>query len=82
MLTGYSGPGATVAEQLGKTVAPGPLYPVSIVLSALAECSGTETHRDVIEALISGETVASWAVYEPGQGWAPASTRSLTPSMR
>lgn len=62
---------ATVAEQLGKTVAPGPLYPVSIVLSALAEGSGAETHRDVIEALISGETVASWAVYEPGQGWAP-----------
>ncbi|WP_095955352.1 acyl-CoA/acyl-ACP dehydrogenase [Mycobacterium avium subsp. hominissuis] len=62
---------ATVAEQLGKTVAPGPLYPVSIVLSALAECSGAETHGDVIEALISGETVASWAVYEPGQGWAP-----------
>ena len=24
-----------------------------------------------IESLIAGETVASWAVYEPGQGWAP-----------
>ncbi|TAM73209.1 acyl-CoA dehydrogenase family protein [Mycobacterium sp.] len=62
---------AMVAEQLGKTVAPGPLYPVSTVLSALAGCMSPETHADVIEALISGETVASWAVCEPGRGWAP-----------
>ncbi|AGP63022.1 hypothetical protein OEM_14870 [Mycobacterium intracellulare subsp. yongonense 05-1390] len=62
---------AMVAEQLGKTVAPGPLYPVSTVLSTLAECSNSEAHADAIEALIAGESVASWAVCEPGQGWAP-----------
>ena len=62
---------AMVAEQLGKTVAPGPLYPVSAVLSALVECTNSEAHADVIEALMSGETVASWAVSEPGEGWAP-----------
>lgn len=62
---------ATVAEQLGKTVAPGPLYPVSIVLAALAECTNSAAHTDVIEALIAGESVASWAVCEPGRGWAP-----------
>lgn len=62
---------AMVAEQLGKTVAPGPLYPVSTVLSTLAECSNSEAHADAIDALIAGESVASWAVCEPGQGWAP-----------
>ncbi|GFG95051.1 acyl-CoA dehydrogenase family protein [Mycobacterium timonense] len=62
---------ATVAEQLGKTVAPGPLYPVSTVLAALAECTNSAAHTDVIEALIAGESVASWAVCEPGRGWAP-----------
>ncbi len=62
---------AMVAEQLGKTVAPGPLYPVSIVLAGLVECSNSDEHADAIEALMSGETVASWAVCEPGQGWAP-----------
>lgn len=62
---------ATVAEQLGKTVAPGPLYPVSTVLAALAECTNSAAHTDVIEALIGGESVASWAVCEPGRGWAP-----------
>jgi alkylation response protein AidB-like acyl-CoA dehydrogenase len=62
---------AMVAEQLGKTVAPGPLYPVSIVLAALAECAEWQAHAATIESLMSGETVASWAVSEPGRAWAP-----------
>lgn len=62
---------ATVAELLGKTVAPGPLYPVSVVLTALAESAEARAHAGVIESLISGETVASWAVAEPGRGWDP-----------
>lgn len=62
---------AMVAEQLGRTVAPGPLYPVSTVLAALAECTNCDAHTDVIEALIAGESVASWAVCEPGRGWVP-----------
>ncbi|WP_068177807.1 acyl-CoA dehydrogenase family protein [Mycobacterium sp. UM_CSW] len=62
---------AMVAEQLGKTVAPGPLYPVSVVLAALAECPDPQARAETIESLMSGETVASWAVCEPGRGWAP-----------
>jgi alkylation response protein AidB-like acyl-CoA dehydrogenase len=62
---------AMVAEQLGKTVAPGPLYPVSTVLAALVDSADPQSHAATIESLITGETVASWAVYEPGQGWAP-----------
>jgi len=62
---------AMVAEQLGKTVAPGPLYPVSTVLAALVDSADPQSHAATIDALITGETVASWAVCEPGQGWAP-----------
>jgi alkylation response protein AidB-like acyl-CoA dehydrogenase len=62
---------ATVAEQLGRTVAPGPLYPVSVVLTALVGCAEHQAHAATLEALMSGEQVASWAVCEPGQGWAP-----------
>ena len=62
---------AMVAEQLGKTVASGPLYPVSVVLAALVDCADREAHTATIESLMSGETVASWAVSEPGQGWSP-----------
>ncbi|MFZ1161100.1 acyl-CoA dehydrogenase family protein [Mycobacterium sp.] len=62
---------AMVAEQLGRTVAPGPLYPVSTVLAGLVDSADPQSHAATIEALVAGETVASWAVYEPGQGWAP-----------
>ena len=62
---------AMVAEQLGKTVAPGPLYPVSTVLAGLVDCADPQTHVEIIESLMAGETVASWAVCEPGRGWAP-----------
>jgi alkylation response protein AidB-like acyl-CoA dehydrogenase len=62
---------AMVAEQIGKTVAPGPLYPVSTVLAGLVDCAQREAHAATIESLVSGETVASWAVCEPGRGWAP-----------
>jgi alkylation response protein AidB-like acyl-CoA dehydrogenase len=74
---------AMVAEQLGKTVAPGPLYPVSTVLAGLVDCAERQSHAATIESLISGEAVASWAVYEPGHGWAPhqpAVTATLIPS--
>jgi alkylation response protein AidB-like acyl-CoA dehydrogenase len=62
---------ASVAEQIGTTLAPGPLYPVSVVLAGLVDCAQRDQHADTIESLISGATVAAWAVYEPGQGWAP-----------
>jgi len=62
---------AMVAEQLGKTVAPGPLYPVSVVLAGLVDCAERQSHAATIESLMSGDTVASWAVCEPGRGWAP-----------
>ncbi len=60
---------ALVAELIGKTVAPGPLHPVSTVLAGLVDAP--ENHEATIESLVSGEVVASWAVYEPGKPWAP-----------
>ena len=62
---------AMVAEQIGRTVAPGPLYPVSTVLAGLVDCTDRSMHAATIESLMSGETLASWAVCEPGRGWAP-----------
>ena len=62
---------ALVARQTGKNVAPGPLHPVSIVLAGLSDAEDNTSHAALIESLISGETVASWAVYEPGGHWNP-----------
>lgn len=60
---------ALVAEQIGHSVAPGPLHPVSVVLAGLVEAP--DGHEDTIEALVSGELVASWAVYEPRRPLSP-----------
>jgi alkylation response protein AidB-like acyl-CoA dehydrogenase len=60
---------ALVAEHVGHTVAPGPLHPVSVVLAGLVEAP--DGHEDTIEALISGELVASWAVYDPRRPFDP-----------
>ncbi|KUH66785.1 acyl-CoA dehydrogenase [Mycolicibacterium novocastrense] len=65
---------ALVAEIAGKTVAPGPLHPVSTVLAGLVDAP--TGHEDTIAALVDGDAVASWAVYEPGRPWSP-----LTPSV-
>ena len=66
---------ALVAEQTGKTVAPGPLHPVSAVLAGLADAEDADRHAEVIESLISGAAIASWAVYEPGRQWNPLQPR-------
>ncbi|MGB8406893.1 MAG: acyl-CoA dehydrogenase [Mycobacterium sp.] len=60
---------ALLSEQAGRTVAPGPLHPVSVVLAGLIEAA--EGHEATIESLVSGETVATWAVYEHGKHWHP-----------
>ncbi|CAN5707141.1 acyl-CoA dehydrogenase family protein [soil metagenome] len=65
-----------VAQQIGRTVAPGPLHPVSAVLAGLVDAENAEQHAETIEALVSGELVAGWAVYEPSLPWSP-----LTPGV-
>lgn len=65
---------ALVAEQIGHSVAPGPFHPVNTVLAGLADADNAETLSDTIEALVGGELIASWAVYEPRRGWAPLET--------
>lgn len=72
---------ALVAEKIGHTVAPGPLHPVSVVLAGLVEAP--DGHEELIEAMVAGQTVAGWAVYEPGQPFtvqhaATTATRTAT----
>ncbi|OBH18957.1 acyl-CoA dehydrogenase family protein [Mycolicibacter sinensis] len=62
---------AALAEAIGRTVAPGPLYPVSTVLAGLVDADNRADHAATIAALISGEQVATWAADEPGRGFRP-----------
>jgi alkylation response protein AidB-like acyl-CoA dehydrogenase len=62
---------AAISEQLGRTVAPGPLHPVSTVLSSLVNADNHVEHAKTITALVSGDVVAAWAVDEPGRPFDP-----------
>ncbi|MGW1029466.1 acyl-CoA dehydrogenase family protein [Streptomyces sp. NPDC002577] len=55
-----------VAEEMGKTCAPGPLTTTSAVLTGLVRTG--ERFADIIASIMSGETVAAWALYEPARG--------------
>ncbi len=61
---------AIVAEEMGRTVAPGPFLPVNVVACALAEEADPERRSGLIPGLLSGELVATWAVAEEGGAWA------------
>lgn len=56
-----------VAQEFGRTCAPGPLLATSAVLTGLAAAG--ERHADAIESIMTGESLASWAFYEPSRGW-------------
>ena len=62
---------ASIAEEIGRTVAPGPLHPVSTVLAGLVDADNRTDHADTIAELVSGQLVASWAVDEPGRPFNP-----------
>jgi len=66
-----------VAEEMGRLVSPGPLIGANLVAAALSEAANAADHAEVIAALMAGEAVASWAVYEPRRGWSP-----MTPTVQ
>lgn len=73
---------AIVAEEFGRAVAPGPLLGCNLAACALdaAASDGDQSHGDTLKALLSGETVASWAFRDAGGGWHPGSpTLTATP---
>ncbi|MQY27711.1 acyl-CoA dehydrogenase family protein [Nocardia aurantia] len=55
-----------VAEELGRSCAPGPLVTTSAVLAGLAAAG--ERFAEVTGEVVAGERIAVWAVYEPGHG--------------
>lgn len=62
---------AVVAEEMGRLVSPGPLVVSNVVAAALSEASTATAHTQIIEQLMIGESVATYAMYEVDRGWAP-----------
>jgi alkylation response protein AidB-like acyl-CoA dehydrogenase len=72
---------AMIAEQFGRSAAPGPLLPVSATAAALADSSTATAHADTLAAIVDGTCVAAWAVDEPGARFGDTpSTRATTTS--
>lgn len=53
-----------LAHEFGAHAAPGPLVPTNVVAAALSAVD-TEAHAPILDALISGTSVASWCFGEP-----------------
>ncbi len=51
---------ALVAEEMGRTVAPGPLVPVNLVASAVSAAGTADQRQAVLPGLLSGDTTAAW----------------------
>lgn len=60
---------ALVAEEFGRTVAPGPLLPVNVVAAAIARAGTDDQRAALLPGLVAGETVASWAFAEGDGAW-------------
>jgi len=58
-----------VAEEFGRLVTPGPLLPVSVVAAALAEFGSPDQQAALLPDLVSGASIATWALAEPGSSW-------------
>ena len=72
---------AAITEQIGHTVAPGPLQPVSTVLAGLVDADSRGEHAETIRALVCGQVVAAWAVDEPCRTFDPHQpTLTATPT--
>jgi alkylation response protein AidB-like acyl-CoA dehydrogenase len=56
---------ALVAEEVGRSVAPGPLIPTNVVAAALSRAGGSD-HVKHLAGLVGGETIAAWC--PPGIG--------------
>ena len=61
-----------IAEEMGRLVSPGPLLPTNVVAAALSAPEAAGQHDDVVAGLLGGDTIATWAVAEPGGSWSPA----------
>jgi len=64
-----------VAEEMGRSVAPGPLLTVNVVAQALSLDGASDLHADVLANLLSGTAIAAWAVDEGTGTW---DTRAVT----
>lgn len=63
---------ALVAEEMGAMVSPGPLIATNVVAQTLSREASDELASHVLPGLLSGGSIATWCVAEPGRDITPA----------
>jgi alkylation response protein AidB-like acyl-CoA dehydrogenase len=58
-----------VAEEMGRLLTPGPLLVTNVVAAAVAERGAAEQQQTLLPGIVSGATLATWALDEPGDRW-------------
>jgi alkylation response protein AidB-like acyl-CoA dehydrogenase len=58
-----------VAEEMGRSMAPEPLLPVNLVLDTLGRVGSPEQKEKIIPALLTGDSIATWAFDEGSGAW-------------
>jgi alkylation response protein AidB-like acyl-CoA dehydrogenase len=62
---------AIIAEQFGRLAAPGPFLAVNVAAAALAEATNAGDHAPLIQRLLAGVAIGTWACCAPDRGWDP-----------
>jgi alkylation response protein AidB-like acyl-CoA dehydrogenase len=62
---------ASIAEERGRGLQPGPFVPMNVIADALARSGTADQQAGPLAAVVAGETIATWAVATPTGRWAP-----------
>jgi alkylation response protein AidB-like acyl-CoA dehydrogenase len=62
---------ALVAEEMGSLVSPGPLIPTNVVAQTISIDGSDEQADRILAGLLSGDSVATWCLAEPGRPLEP-----------
>ena len=54
-----------VATEVGRSLAPGPFIMSNLVIDALTRSPNSARHKALVQALMSGESIVTWAHHEP-----------------
>lgn len=57
-----------VAEEMGRLVSPGPLLPTNVVAAAIARSGTPDQRRQLLPALVNGDSVGAWCLGTPVAG--------------
>ncbi len=67
-----------VAEEMGRSVAPGPFLPANVVAEAVGRFGTDDQRRTVLPGLVGGESVAAWCLAAPAAGLDPGAEATVT----